>query len=73
MFRSKFLRIERGWSQHDLARITGLKQGVISMIETGRVNPREDERRTLAKALGCPPDRLLDVVNAKDIEHEQTT
>jgi transcriptional regulator with XRE-family HTH domain len=62
MLLSKFLRIERGWSQHDLADRTGLTQGVISMIETGRVNPREGERRTLAQALGCAPERLLDHV-----------
>ena len=62
MLRSKFLRIERGWSQHDLARITGLAQSVISNIEIGRINPREAECRALGKALGCAPERLLDHV-----------
>lgn len=55
----KRLRIERGWTQAKLASKTKLHQNQISQIETGRLLPTDEERRRIAVALGCEPDRLL--------------
>lgn len=52
-------RRERGWTQAQLARKTGLSRKTISSIELGRERPLERTTRTLAEALGVEQDRLL--------------
>jgi len=47
------LREERGWSQRDLARITGIKQPQIARIEKGRQMPTLDTLWCLADALNA--------------------
>ena len=51
------LRIKKGWTQSELARRAGIRQGVLSYIECGRTkHPRSD---TLAAALGVSVDKLI--------------
>ncbi len=53
----------RGWSKAALARSASLNQGLMSKIESGRVQPCPAELRRLAVALDWPTGditRLLD-------------
>ncbi len=47
----KDLRRQKGWSQKDLAKISGVGQDTISGIESGRHEPRPSTLRKLAGAL----------------------
>lgn len=69
MHRGKFLRIERGLSQRQLAALTNLNQSVISQIESGRANPTERELKALARVLGCAPERVMDQVSVNEVAH----
>ena len=47
-------------AQQELARQSGVKQGIISLIESGSTQfPRLDTAAKLARALGCTIDELL--------------
>ena len=54
------LRLERGWSQEELAFESGLHRTYISGIERGARNPTVLVLAELAEALGVSPARLLD-------------
>jgi len=45
-------RVVKRVSQFQLKLATGIHQSKISMIENGLIDPREDEKEKLAKALG---------------------
>ena len=45
------LRTQKGLSQNDLAKITGIKQPVISRMEQGITNPRLDTVTKIVDAL----------------------
>lgn len=45
------LRTEKGLTQHDLAKITGIKQPVIARMEKGTTNPRLDTVIKIVDAL----------------------
>ena len=51
----KIARIKKGLSQWDLAGETKIPNYRISLIETGRVQPKPEELSILAKALGTTP------------------
>lgn len=58
------LRLERGWSQEELARRAGTQQANISRIENGLANSTVETLQKLARAFGtelrirlCPPKR----------------
>jgi transcriptional regulator with XRE-family HTH domain len=54
------LRQKKGWTQTELARRAGVKQGVLSCIESGRTkNPRSDTLAAIAAALGVSVERLM--------------
>lgn len=56
----KKLRERRGWTQSELARKAGIKQGVLSDIETGKTkHPRIDTIAAIAQALGVPVEKLI--------------
>lgn len=56
----EFMRKRRGMSQIELARKSGVPQGMISEIETGTVRfPRVDTMGKLARALKCTVDDLI--------------
>ena len=52
-------RLERGWSQAELARETGLSVSEVSRIERGAREVRLTTLLRLVDALGAPPDELL--------------
>jgi transcriptional regulator with XRE-family HTH domain len=56
----KELRKERGWSQEDLSRESGLHYTAISKMERGARSPRFPTVITLAKAFKVPAGRLFD-------------
>lgn len=61
------MRKKRGLSQAELARRTGLAQGVISYIETGKTRwPRIDTLQALAAALNCTIEELADTGGQKN-------
>ncbi len=54
------LRQKRGWTQTELSRRSGVKQGVLSYIESGKTkHPRIDTLAAIASALGVPVERLM--------------
>jgi transcriptional regulator with XRE-family HTH domain len=56
----KDLRIQRGLSQRELAKIAGVSDPYITLLETNqRTNPSLTVLRQLAKALGVPVTTLL--------------
>lgn len=56
----KELREKLGWSQNELARRSGVKQGVLSDIESGKTrNPRIDTLMKIASALNVPVEFLV--------------
>jgi transcriptional regulator with XRE-family HTH domain len=56
----KDLRAQRGWSQEDLSRHTGLHTTAISKIERADRAPRFPTVVILAEALKVPAGRLFD-------------
>jgi transcriptional regulator with XRE-family HTH domain len=60
----KFRRIELGLTCRVVAKLTGINQSWYGQMESGRVNPTDDELTAIAKALRCAPDKLLQQVNA---------
>lgn len=55
------LRLRKGLSQNELARRAGIKQSVLSYIESGRTkNPRIDTLVAIAAALKVPVNKLID-------------
>jgi transcriptional regulator with XRE-family HTH domain len=56
----KTVRAERGWSQEDLSRATGLHTTAISKVERGMRAPRFYTVVALAEALEVPAGRLFD-------------
>ncbi len=51
---------EREWSQRNLARVTGLSEGGISLIMNGkRTNPDYRSLKLISDALGVSPDDLM--------------
>jgi transcriptional regulator with XRE-family HTH domain len=55
------LRRKKGWTQTELARRSGVKQGVLSCIESGRTkHPRSDTLAAIAEALGVTVEKLME-------------
>lgn len=54
------LRINRGWSQRDLAARSGVAAPTISRLETGLQSAYPSTMRKLADALGVEPGDLID-------------
>ena len=46
-------RFFRGLNQWDISVKTGIPQSKLSLIERGYVDPKKDEKRKIAKVLGC--------------------
>ena len=54
------LRILKGWTQTELSRRSGVKQGVLSDIESGKTkHPRCDTLAAIAAALEVPIEKLM--------------
>ncbi len=66
-------RTEKGLSQQELARVSGVSQQAISAIESGdRENTRVDKLYLLAKALGCAMDDLYKPDGEQDPDGAET-
>ena len=61
----------RQWSQNHLARKSGLSAGGLSMILSGKVEPKAETLTNIAKALGIDPKEILKVAGL--IEKEEHT
>lgn len=59
------LRLQRGWSQAELARRAETSQSYIGRLETGHVDPQLSTMRRIAEALGAP---VAAVVEALTVE-----
>jgi transcriptional regulator with XRE-family HTH domain len=53
------LRLEKGWSQNELAFYAHTAPSVISLIETGKRDPNATTLRKLAEALGVEIPELF--------------
>ena len=51
-------RVVKRITQFQLRVSTGIHQSKISMIENGLIEPRDDEKKKLAKALGMKPEEI---------------
>lgn len=58
MSQLKLIRFLRGMSQFQLRLISGVSATKLSFIENGMVEPNEDEKLRIAKALGVRPEEL---------------
>lgn len=59
--RVRDLRLERGWSQPELARRSTLSNAMVSMVERGERTPSLEALSALANALDVDPAILLTV------------
>jgi transcriptional regulator with XRE-family HTH domain len=65
--RVKQLRRRRGWTQNELAERASIDRTVLSRIESGvTLNPRANELKGLARALGCSIDFLVGLYDDTD-------
>ncbi|MEF8720203.1 MAG: helix-turn-helix transcriptional regulator [Candidatus Accumulibacter necessarius] len=60
------MRLERGWSQAELARRAGTSQSYIGRLETGSIDPQLSTMRRLAEALGAPVAAVVDALMPKE-------
>ena len=61
MNRLREIRVVKRITQFQLRLSTGIHQSKISMIENGLVDPREDEKKRLAKALGVRMEEIWEI------------
>jgi transcriptional regulator with XRE-family HTH domain len=68
--RLRYERESQGYTQVTLGEAAGLSSGVISGIESGRINPTQDQLDKLARVLRITPSHVLlkDVVVLPDDE-----
>ena len=59
VLRLKEMRVARGLSQLQLAKLSKVSYGYISELENGKKSPTIDTICRLAKALGCKPEELF--------------
>ena len=60
MNRLKVCRAEKKITQFQLSVDSGIIQSRLSYIENDLVQPRLDEKKRIAKALGCKPEEIWD-------------
>ena len=58
MNRLREIRVIKRITQFQLRLSTGIHQSKISLIESGLIEPREDEKRRIAKALRVRPEEI---------------
>jgi transcriptional regulator with XRE-family HTH domain len=59
MLTMEFARRQKGITQHDLGKMTGVASHFISLMENGRGTPTDKQARLLAEALCLPIDSLM--------------
>src|SRR5260370_38330364 len=55
----KHARVERGWSQEELARRAGISRAAVSAIEINRLVPSVAAALALARSFECPVEDLF--------------
>ena len=65
ILRVKAERLNRGWTQTNLAHFTQMSPADISRIESGRMVPYPGHARRLARALNLEPAELLEKVDLR--------
>ena len=55
----KRIRLEKGMSQGDICRASGMDRGYINRVESGQKNPTISNLEKIAMALKVSPDELL--------------
>ena len=55
----KEARFFKGLNQWDISIKTGIPQSKLSLIERGYVNPKEHEKKKIAKALNCKVEEIF--------------
>ena len=55
----RIIRELQGYSQNDLARLTGIPQATLSAIENDRIRLGVEQAKRLARALKCHPAVLV--------------
>ena len=53
------VRFFKKMSQWDIAKITGIPQSKVSLIERGYIKPKEQEIEKFVKALNCEREELI--------------
>lgn len=59
----KALRLEKGWSQPQLAKLVGVSNGIISIWENNINEPKASYIKKLAETFGVTADYLLNMDN----------
>ncbi|WP_239237362.1 helix-turn-helix transcriptional regulator [Candidatus Nitrotoga sp. BS] len=60
------LRLQKGWSQVELAKRASTSQPHIARIELGNVDPQVSTVKKLARALGVPVEVILEAISPED-------
>lgn len=63
----KVIRLSWRMSQTEAAKKAGLSQSWYSLIESGRLQPNEDQKERLSKAFGRPADELLSPIMLENV------
>ena len=58
--RLKATIFEKGITQQDLSKVTGIPSSYISLAIRGRLNLSADEQNRIAKALNCKSEELFE-------------
>jgi transcriptional regulator with XRE-family HTH domain len=58
--RIRSLRLEKGWSQVEMADLLGMNRGYLSEIETGKKDPSLTMLKILADGLSIPLSKLVE-------------
>lgn len=62
------LRLQKGWSQAELAKRASTSQSYIARLELGNVDPQVSTVKKLAKALGVPVAAVVESISSEDKE-----
>lgn len=55
----KAIRLERGYTQAEVAEMAGIAQPTYSNIENGKKNPSINTLKRLARVLGCSIENII--------------
>ncbi len=62
------LRLQKGWSQAELARQASTSQPYIARLERGQVDPQISTVKKLARALDVPLTAIVDAILPEDMQ-----
>jgi transcriptional regulator with XRE-family HTH domain len=71
VLRIRFERLQRGWTQTDVAIRAHVMQQEVSLIEQGRLIPRPNQLERLGRAFGIPSASLLKPVSIAEVDEAE--